>query len=162
MVLAACCSTLSSVLICSALVCSTCVWHYCDKAAQPLLGDWGMSETRAEKRTASQHLMEWETHSLHGWPTDATAWEQNRGWRPSKTPNVCVKYHSFFPFSHSLPYMHTSPLWFPSRTFSAHTLNICSLLVSHNTVLYPLDLSGAFSTVSIYAEQTPITLWQSM
>lgn len=65
--------------------------------------------------------MEWETHSLDGWPADATAWEQSGGWRPSKTPNVCVKYHSFFSFPRSLPYMHTSPFWFPRITFSVHT-----------------------------------------
>lgn len=80
-------------LLCPGLfhMCLTLLWQGCP-ASQ---GRWRMSETRAEKRTASQHLMEWETHSLDGWPADATAWEQSRGWRPSKTPNVCVKYHSF-------------------------------------------------------------------
>lgn len=40
-----------------------------------------------------------------------------------------------------------------------HTLNICTLLVSHNTVLHPLELSGVFAPVSMHAEQAPITLY---
>lgn len=94
------------VLVCSALLCSglfhmclTLLWQGCPAS----LGRWRMSETRAEKRTASQHLMEWETHRLDGWPADATAWEQSRGWRPSKTPNACVKYHSFSRFPVCFP-----------------------------------------------------------
>lgn len=83
-------------LLCPGLfhMCLTLLWQGCPAS----LGRWRMSETRAEKQAASQHLMEWETHSLDGWPADATAWEQSRGWRPSKTPNVCLKYHSFPPF----------------------------------------------------------------
>lgn len=77
-------------LVCSALVCSTCVWHYCDKAAQPLRGDGECQRLERRSEQLPNILMEWETHSLDGWPADAIAWEQSRGWRPSKTPNVCV------------------------------------------------------------------------
>lgn len=51
-------------LLCPGLfhMCLTLLWQGCP-ASQ---GRWRMSGTRAERRTASQHLMEWETHSLDG------------------------------------------------------------------------------------------------
>lgn len=39
------------VLVRSALLCSTCVWHYCDKAAQPL---WGDGECQRLERRSEQ------------------------------------------------------------------------------------------------------------
>lgn len=113
-------------------MCLTLLWQGCPAS----LGRWRMSETRVKKRAASQHLMEWETHSLDGWPADATAWEQSGGWRPSKTPIVCLKYHSLSsPFAFSQ--MCTYPLIFLSAT--AHTQAYLVI------ILFSLELSGVFS-----------------
>lgn len=76
----------SSICVCvavcwSALPWSTCVWYYCDKAAQPLWGDWECQRPESRTKAASQHLMEWETHSLDAWPADGSAWEPSRGRR---------------------------------------------------------------------------------
>lgn len=89
-------SSVLCVCVCvSALVCSTCVWHYCDKAAQPLWGDW---ECQRLERRSEQLLNIWWNEKHTRWmagPLTPQRGSRGRGWRPSKTPNVCVKYHSF-------------------------------------------------------------------
>lgn len=113
-------------------MCLTLLWQGCP-ASQ---GRWRMSETRVEKRTASQHLGGMR-NTLAAWlACDATAWEQSKGWRPSETPNVCVKYHSC---AHLIPYLCTYPVRLPrithKRTYGAHrhthTQAISSLFRTH-------------------------------
>lgn len=64
-VLAASCSVLCvCVSVCSALVCSTCVWHYCDKAAQPL---WGDGECQRLEPRSKQLPNIWWNEKHTGW-----------------------------------------------------------------------------------------------
>lgn len=116
-------------------MCLTLLWQGCP-ASQ---GRWRMSETRAEKRTASQHL-DGMRNTLVGWlACVSTAWEQSKGWRPSKKPQMCVKYHSFPPFficSSASPHVQTQNRPPKDNTHLG--------AVSHNTVLHPLTLSVSF------------------
>lgn len=115
-------------------MCLTLLWQ--GGPASP--GRWRMSGTRAEKWTASQHLMEWETHSLHGWPADATAWEHSRGWRPRKTPKVCAKYHYFCLSLHVHRFTRIPKNKIQCTHECMHINHF--FCASHNAVLHPLEI----------------------
>lgn len=77
------------VLVCSALVCSTCVWHYCDKAAQPLRGDGECQ--RLERRSEQLLNIRWnEKHTrwMAGLLTPQRG-SRAEGWGQVK-PQMCV------------------------------------------------------------------------
>lgn len=76
--------------VCSALVCSTCVWHYCDKAAQPLRGDGECQRPEQRSEQLPNIWMEWETHWLDGWPASPQRGSRAKGGGQVKNPKMCV------------------------------------------------------------------------
>lgn len=77
------------VLVCSTLVCSTCVWHYNDKAAQPLRGDGECQRLEWRSEQLPNIWVEWETQSLHGWPATPQRGSRAKGGGQVK-PQMCV------------------------------------------------------------------------
>lgn len=138
-----CVCVCACVLVCSALVCSTCVWHYCDKAAQPLRGD---GECQRLERRSEQLPNIWWNEKHTRWmagPLTPQRGSRAEGGGQVK-PQLCVWNITLSLFcSFSSLHVHTSP----QIQIVAHPkhLPFFSLMISHNTGLHLLGRSGVFS-----------------
>lgn len=121
--------------VCSALVCSTCVWHYCDKAAQPLRGDGECQRPEQRSEQLPNIWMEWETHWLDGWPASPQRGSRAKGGGQVKNPKMCVWNITLSVFFSACLHMDA---WNRPPKNNAH------LCASHNAVLPPLPLLRSF------------------